>query len=227
MNAQNTRTLENVSLLSQSFPTLPRAGIGRWACTHCAGPGYRLGVWTAGCDLRCEGCQTPDLQAMRSPEDASAFWVEFANTAANPALTGLTVSGGEPLLQPELVLCMLEVYTAIKTQLNQPVDILLYSHFLLEEIKKMPLGQKILSLCSVLIDGPFVQAKNDRTMKNGLAGSSNQSIHYLHCNASLQKQYEEYNVCRKVEFTGFRGLVNGIPCQIGTGIVGLLFNFSF
>lgn len=89
------------------------------------GPGTRMTVFLAGCPLRCLYCHNPDTLRMR---DGEAVHVEellarvrrylpvFAATGG-----GLTVSGGEPLMQPAFLTRLLEgakemgVHTTIDT----------------------------------------------------------------------------------------------------------------
>jgi pyruvate formate lyase activating enzyme len=68
------------------------------------GPGTRFVVFTAGCPLRCVYCHNPDTWSGRNGQRMSAAAVldlagryrRFIGAAGG----GLTVSGGEPLLQP-------------------------------------------------------------------------------------------------------------------------------
>jgi pyruvate formate lyase activating enzyme len=68
------------------------------------GPGTRFVVFTAGCPLRCVYCHNPDTWFGRNGQRMSAAAVlaqagryrRFIGAAGG----GLTVSGGEPLLQP-------------------------------------------------------------------------------------------------------------------------------
>ena len=68
------------------------------------GPGTRFVVFTAGCPLRCVYCHNPDTWSGRNGQRMSAAAVlgqarryrQFIGAAGG----GLTVSGGEPLLQP-------------------------------------------------------------------------------------------------------------------------------
>ena len=68
------------------------------------GPGTRFVVFTAGCPLRCVYCHNPDTWSGRNGRRISAADVlaqasryrRFIGAAGG----GLTVSGGEPLLQP-------------------------------------------------------------------------------------------------------------------------------
>ncbi|HYE39535.1 MAG TPA: pyruvate formate-lyase-activating protein [Ramlibacter sp.] len=69
------------------------------------GPGIRYVLFLAGCPLRCQYCHNPDTRHMHDGSRASsteivadlAGYVEFLKRAKG----GLTISGGEPLVQPE------------------------------------------------------------------------------------------------------------------------------
>ncbi len=68
------------------------------------GPGTRFVLFTAGCPLACAYCHNPDTQTMRNGTRTSVDDVlqrigryrSFLTTAGG----GVTISGGEPLLQP-------------------------------------------------------------------------------------------------------------------------------
>lgn len=71
------------------------------------GPGTRLTVFLAGCALRCLYCQNPDTWNIRHGKERHVEYVTkrikryrkvFAATGG-----GVTLSGGEPLLQPQFV----------------------------------------------------------------------------------------------------------------------------
>jgi pyruvate formate lyase activating enzyme len=75
------------------------------------GPGTRLVVFTAGCPLRCLYCHNPDTWSGRAgrPMPVSAVLAEVDRYARflRVAGGGVTVSGGEPLLQPAFVEALL------------------------------------------------------------------------------------------------------------------------
>jgi pyruvate formate lyase activating enzyme len=68
------------------------------------GPGTRFVVFTAGCPLRCVYCHNPDTWQERNGRRMSAADVVARAARYRPFISaaggGLTVSGGEPLLQP-------------------------------------------------------------------------------------------------------------------------------
>ncbi|WNB87135.1 pyruvate formate-lyase-activating protein [Cellulomonas sp. ATA003] len=71
------------------------------------GPGTRLTVFLAGCPLRCLYCHNPDTMEMRrgEPVTADELLARIARYRGIFAATGggLTISGGEPLMQPAFV----------------------------------------------------------------------------------------------------------------------------
>ncbi len=68
------------------------------------GPGVRFVLFTAGCPLRCQYCHNPDSQHMKDGQLVTADRIleEIGQYAAflTRAHGGVTISGGEPLVQP-------------------------------------------------------------------------------------------------------------------------------
>ncbi|MFC4614533.1 pyruvate formate lyase-activating protein [Cellulomonas sp. H30R-01] len=89
------------------------------------GPGTRLTVFLAGCPLRCLYCHNPDTMEMRRGTDVAADdllrRVQRYRGVMKATGGGLTISGGEPLMQPAYVRRLLrgakamDVHTAIDT----------------------------------------------------------------------------------------------------------------
>ncbi|MBO3752747.1 pyruvate formate lyase-activating protein [Streptosporangiaceae bacterium NEAU-GS5] len=79
--------------------------ISHWdLSTGVDGPGTRFVLFTCGCPLRCRYCQNPETWRMRDGRTVSADEVmaEIAkyHRFIQVAGGGVTISGGEPLLQP-------------------------------------------------------------------------------------------------------------------------------
>lgn len=89
------------------------------------GPGTRMTVFLAGCPLRCLYCHNPDTLEMRrgEPVEATELLARIKRYTAIFEVTGggLTISGGEPLMQPAFVARILRgakelgIHTAIDT----------------------------------------------------------------------------------------------------------------
>ena len=68
------------------------------------GPGVRFTVFMQGCNLRCKCCHNPDTHSMSGGKEYTAeelvkMAVRYKEYFSNEG--GITLSGGEPLLQPE------------------------------------------------------------------------------------------------------------------------------
>lgn len=70
------------------------------------GPGVRFVVFMQGCNLRCGCCHNPDTWSVSggteyTPEEIVKRVIRYREYFKNKG--GITISGGEPLLQPEFV----------------------------------------------------------------------------------------------------------------------------
>ena len=87
---------------------------------------------------------------------------------ANPLLTGITFSGGEPFIQAKQLLPLAKF---IK---EKGLELASYTGFLFEELynNKVPFARELLNYIDVLIDGKFVLAQRSLNLK--FKGSKNQ-----------------------------------------------------
>ncbi len=76
-------------------------------CGAVDGPGVRFVVFTQGCPLRCKYCHNPDTWAPNKGQETTSedliSKIERYKVFMNNTGGGLTVSGGEPLMQAEFV----------------------------------------------------------------------------------------------------------------------------
>src|SRR5436190_86496 len=89
------------------------------------GPGVRLVAWLAGCQFRCVYCHNPDTWKMTNgmpvPLSRAVEQLLKYHHSLSIMKGGLTISGGEPLMQHRFVLKVfaaakdLEVHTALDT----------------------------------------------------------------------------------------------------------------
>lgn len=135
------------------------------------GPGARFVFWFQGCSLGCAGCFNPDTHALAAPLRWTVVEAMSRVTAETDRIEGVTLSGGEPLEQPEAALALVR---AIRAQTG--LSILVFSGFAIEEIRQQPLGPAILEGIDVLIDGRY---RAPERLGRGLRGSRNQRIQLL------------------------------------------------
>lgn len=133
------------------------------------GEGIRLTVFTQGCQHRCPGCHNPATHDTDGGREADTAEIISA-AAQNPLLDGITLSGGEPFLQPAA--CAKIAAEAHAAGLN----VWVYTGFTFEEILDSGNGEmlKLLNLADVLVDGRFVMELRSLNLK--FRGSSNQRI---------------------------------------------------
>ncbi|MDR1066818.1 MAG: anaerobic ribonucleoside-triphosphate reductase activating protein [Clostridiales bacterium] len=131
------------------------------------GPGIRLAVFTQGCFHNCEGCHnaaTHDFYGGRLIDTDDIIQL----VKKNPLLSGVTFSGGEPLLQPEAVT---EAAREIK---RMNLTVWIYTGFTWEEILQSENKKVVLKYTDVLVDGRF--EKDKKTLDLAFAGSYNQRV---------------------------------------------------
>lgn len=147
------------------------------------GPGERIGLWLSGCPRACPGCSNPELWQQRESQRISVERLSelMHRLAEGRQVDGITITGGEPLLQGEELALLLEMTADITA------DVLIYTGYTLEEARALPGAAQVLARTAVLIDGPYLQEFNDALP---LRGSRNQRIHYLR--AEMQPRYETF-----------------------------------
>lgn len=135
------------------------------------GPGIRTVIFTQGCPHHCPGCHNPQTHdfAGGSLVDPQAIVAEIL---ANPLLTGVTFSGGEPFCQSAP---LAQIARAVHAA---GLDVVAYSGYTLEQLVALaetnPAIVDLLSQVDLLIDGPFMLAERDLTLQ--FRGSRNQRL---------------------------------------------------
>ena len=153
---------------------------------HSLGPGERVCVWTQGCQKKCEGCISGDLQPFIGEDIQEAVLYQIIKQLRQQGnCTGLTISGGDPFEQPAALLTLLKL---VRDEFN---DILVYTGFTVEEIYEGVAGKEgveCLGLIDVLIDGRYIKYLNKSDCV--LRGSQNQRVHFL--NPDVKSAYSKY-----------------------------------
>ena len=134
------------------------------------GPGIRTTIFVTGCTHKCHNCFNEEYQDF----DFGDPWTqretdEVIEDLKLDEVKGLTILGGEPF-QNEVDL--LQVIRDIKKEVQK--EIWIFSGYTYEEILKDQDKKKLLEECDVLVDGRFVEALKDLSLR--FRGSSNQRI---------------------------------------------------
>jgi anaerobic ribonucleoside-triphosphate reductase activating protein len=141
--------------------------------TRALGPGLRSVAWVQGCPFRCRGCVAPDWIPFEEAREADPADLA-AELLAEPAVTGFTFSGGEPMSQA----AGLAQVIAIARQ-QRDLTLICFTGYRLAELRARPPGPGVAGLLAqvdVLIDGRYVASLNDG---RGMRGSANQRVHFL------------------------------------------------
>lgn len=133
------------------------------------GPGIRYVIFTQGCPHNCEGCHNPQTHDFDGGTETTTEKL-IDDIHASPMLSGVTFSGGEPFCQPEP---LIEIAKQMKADGK---NIMAYSGYTFEELEnsKNDAVRDLLAMCDVLVDGRFVLAERDLTLK--FRGSRNQRL---------------------------------------------------
>ena len=133
------------------------------------GPGFRTSIYLAGCRHRCPGCHNPESWREDGGEDVSID--ELMQVIVNDPFAGVTLSGGDPLLQAE---GCAELCRRVKAETDKTVWC--YTGFTWEQLMEEADADvmALLRNVDVLVDGPFVLALRDTDLL--FRGSSNQRL---------------------------------------------------
>jgi anaerobic ribonucleoside-triphosphate reductase activating protein len=135
------------------------------------GPGLRAVIWTQGCRQHCPGCQNPETWDETVGLVVSIDEVKERLRALR-GQTGLTFCGGEPLLQAGPCL---EISRWARAELGWSVWS--FTGLVYEDIPRTSTEWEFVRSLDALIDGPFIQAQRDLTIK--WRGSRNQRLLHL------------------------------------------------
>lgn len=124
------------------------------------GPGVRMAVYFQGCMMHCAGCHT---QGAWEPNGGMEMDLEEIKRriALDQHLTGLTLTGGEPFLQPE------EALDLARFAHSLGLDVWCYTGYYMNDILKNGDEDqlRLLREIDVLVDGPWIRQKESSKLK--------------------------------------------------------------
>lgn len=147
----------------------------RLACTEAEGPGRRAALWVQGCNKRCRGCCNPAYLQLVERElvlaESVIEWLVNAHHLHD--LEGLTILGGEPMLQAQGLAVIAQGAQLLG------LSVMVFSGYTKNELDvlQLPGVDQLLRHTDVLVDGPY--EVNLPEQNRNWVGSSNQKFHYL------------------------------------------------
>ena len=142
------------------------------------GEGVRVSLFVSGCRNHCENCFQPETWSFQYGQP---FTQETENTLLEDLkpsyVDGLTLLGGEPF-EPENQRELVKLLRRIRAE-RPGKDVWCYTGYTLEQLRgaghpHCEVTEEMLSMIDVLVDGRFVEALKDVSLK--FRGSSNQRI---------------------------------------------------
>jgi pyruvate formate lyase activating enzyme len=185
------------------------------------GPGVRAVVFMQGCPLRCACCHNPDTWDFNggkeaTPEEIFAKIKRLKNYFGESG--GVTVSGGEPLMQPEFIkelftLCKTDgITTAIDTSgcvLNNDIKdvlkltdtVLLDYKYITDELYKTKVG------CEKIKVDEFLEYLNSQNIDTWIRQVIIKDLNNNKSSVSALKELKEkYSCIKKIELLPFKKL---------------------
>ena len=145
-------------------------------CDIANGPGVRVSLFVSGCTHRCPGCFNEVAWDFDYGQPFTDETIETILDMLRPSyIKGLTLLGGEPF-EPRNQADVVKLLRRVRQELPEK-SIWAFSGYLFE--KDMLSGRigdlsEYLSCLDVLVDGPFIQAKKNLSLR--FRGSENQRI---------------------------------------------------
>ena len=151
------------------------------------GPGVRVSLFVSGCTHRCPGCFNEEAWDFNFGQPFTQEVIDRILEDLSPSFVkGLTLLGGEPF-DPRNQPAIVELLRQVKAKYPEK-SIWAFSGYLFDrDILPGKLGdpaitREYLSYLDVLVDGPFVQARKNLTLR--FRGSENQRL--INVPASLE-----------------------------------------
>ena len=142
------------------------------ADTEAEGPGHRFAVWVQGCPLACPGCCNPEMFLSAGGRLTPSG--RLAGLAlSTPGIEGISVLGGEPMLQARAVAELAQQVRA------GGLSVMVYSGFTLQELQSGAVdgAELLLAQTDLLVDGRYLREQPETRRR--WVGSQNQVVHHL------------------------------------------------
>lgn len=148
-------------------------------CDIANGPGVRVSLFVSGCTHHCKGCFN---EVAWDFNYGQPFTQETINSILEmlrpPHIKGITLLGGEPF-EPQNQPAIVELLRQVKAKYPEK-SIWAFSGYLFDKdilagrLGPWEITKEFLSYLDVLVDGPFVEAKKNLSLR--FRGSENQRL---------------------------------------------------
>lgn len=157
------------------------------------GIGVRVSLFVSGCRNHCKNCFNPETWSFTYGKEFTEDTVqEILSALDHTYIAGFSLLGGEPF-EPENQEVLVGLLAKIKEYYPNK-DIWCYTGYLLDQElreggrKHTAVTDEMLSYIDILVDGRFVEAEKDITLK--FRGSRNQRIFHLVNGKPVERLFE-------------------------------------
>lgn len=148
-------------------------------CDIANGPGVRVSLFVSGCTHRCPGCFNEVAWDFNYGEPFTQETIDTILDMLKPShIKGLTLLGGEPF-EPQNQTAIVELLRQVKAKYPDK-SVWAFSGYLFDKdilagrLGDWEITREYLSYLDVLVDGPFVMAKKNLSLR--FRGSENQRL---------------------------------------------------
>lgn len=144
------------------------------------GTGVRAAIFLSGCSHRCPGCHNPQTHDPCFGQPITKDTIdEIAKRIADaPYLSGITLTGGDPLYCPYQTANFLSALRSSLGARASSLSVWMYTGYTWREVaalaKKDKNVARLLAMIDVVVDGRYVEALADARL--AFRGSSNQHL---------------------------------------------------
>lgn len=140
------------------------------------GPGVRVSIWVSGCDLHCKGCFNEESWDFNAGKKMTRIDIaEILNACMPEEIRGLTILGGEPLHNNNIIAVYDLVY-AFREAFGDSKDVIIYTGFITKQLMECP-RMPICQYVDLFVTGPFIEDQKDISLI--FKGSKNQQFVYI------------------------------------------------
>lgn len=135
------------------------------------GPGIRYVIFTQGCRHNCEGCHNPHTHSFEGGSLVDIYEL-LKEIEQNPLIDGITLSGGEPFEQAEV---LSKLAREVKHRGYNVITYTGYTYeYLYNNCNDLNKWGELLNCTDILVDGKFELSRKNLRLK--FRGSENQRI---------------------------------------------------
>jgi anaerobic ribonucleoside-triphosphate reductase activating protein len=141
--------------------------------TTVLGPGVRAVIWVRGWPLRCVGCVAPQDLPFTGGDLREISELAGWLNGLPAEVTGLTLSGGEPMAQAQPLARLVE-----QARARRDWSVMSFSGYTIEHLRLHGTADqhRLMDQLDILVDGPYLAERHADLLWRG---SANQRLHFL------------------------------------------------